>query len=132
MTTNKHEGGIMMRHMQALALAAAMCAALTFTSVAPLAAADTITEANVAEHVASAKTPADHQALATYFNGQASAAGDKAKSHERMLETVKKTGRPSSAWKTHCKSLIKMYKNLQKDFESMAKEHEELAKKAAK
>jgi len=133
MTKGQHGTGTKWARAYALGLAAAMFVVLNLVSMPPLAAADTVTDANVVQLAASAKTAADHEALATYFRNQAAAAGEKVKVHEEVLAAVKKGGgKASSSWKAHCKSLIAMYKDLQKEAESMAKEHESLAKKAGK
>jgi hypothetical protein len=90
-----------------------------------------ITDQNVAERVASAKTAADHQALATFFQAQAAAAGEKVKEHEAMAATSKQLGgKPAQSWAQHCSSLIRSYKTAQKDYEALALEQEKLAKGA--
>lgn len=99
----------------------------------PLAtrAADTgpVTEANVAQRVQAAKTAADHEALAAYFQAQSAAAAQKVKDHEAMLASFNQIGgRPSQVWKTHCESLIKSFRTAAKDYQMLAQEQSTLAK----
>ena len=112
-------------------LAAVAFAALS--SIAVVAIADEVTEQNVAERIAAAKTPQEHEAIATFFKGQAAAAGEKAKEHEAMLGSWKKStsGRSLNVMRQHCEDAIASYKKLQKDYEALADEHEKMAKKAA-
>ena len=110
-------------------------AAVAFVAVSSLAIvtlAQDVTEQNVAERVASAKTAQDHEAIATFFKAQAAKAGEQAKEHEAMVGTWKATtaGRGLYAMRQHCEANIASYKKLQKDYEAMAAEEEKMAKKA--
>jgi len=110
-------------------------AALAFTACSSVAAATLaqgVTDQNVAERVAAAKTAQEHEALATFFKGEAAAAGDKVKEHESMLASWQKTtsGRSIVVMRQHCQNAITSYKRLQKDYQAMAEEQEKLAKEA--
>jgi len=111
-------------------LAALALAALS--SLAAVAIAEDITDQNVAERVATAKTAPEHDAIAAFFKAQATAAGDKVKEHEAMLATWEKgtSGRSIIVMRQHCQDAIASYKKLQKDYAAMAAEQEALAKKA--
>lgn len=111
-------------------LAAVAFAALS--SIAAVAIADDVTDQNVAERIAAAKTPQEHEAIATFFKGQAAAAGEKVKEHQGMLASWKKatSGRSLNVMRQHCEDAITSYKKLQKDYEALADEHEKMAKKA--
>lgn len=114
-----------------MTVVAALCIALILAQVSPAPAADAVTDDNVAERVASAQTAADHEALAAYFRGEAAKAGEKAKVHEDMLNSLRKVGgRTWPSWKTHCENLIKRFKEAQKDAQELAAEHERMAKEA--
>ena len=90
-----------------------------------------MTADNVAQLVAEAKTPEEHEALATYFRGEAAANAAKVKQHEAMIASYKKTGgRPYQLWKQHCDTLIHSYRQAQQENEKLAAEHEKLAKEA--
>ena len=105
----------------------ALCATLLGSAVVPGVAVAQVTEANVGQMMASAKTPADHQALADYFKAQAANAAQKVKEHETWLSDLKKSG--SGGGKAyanslaHCQTLIASYRKLQKSYEAMAEEH---------
>jgi len=110
-------------------------AALAFAacgSVATVALAQNVTAQNVAERVTAARTGQEHEALASFFKGQAASAGEKVKEHETMLASWQKTtsGRSIVVMRQHCQDAITSYKKLQKDYEAMANEQEKLAKEA--
>jgi hypothetical protein len=115
--------------MRGLMAAVALVAVSSLATVAP---AQDVTEGNVAERVAAAKTAPEHEAIAAFFKAQATAAGDKVKEHEAMLASWEKgtSGRSLSVMRQHCQDAIASYKKLQKDYTAMAAEQETLAKKA--
>ncbi len=118
------------RSLSRLAIAGAVALGLALAGVAH--AQEPITEANVAQHIATAKTAADHQAIANFYKAQAAAAGEKVKMHEAMDAAYKsgQTGKTEARFHEHCKDLISSYKKEQKDNLELAKEHEEMAAKA--
>ena len=90
-----------------------------------------VTEQNVTQRISTAKTAADHQALAAYFKAQAATAAQKVKDHQAMLASFKKIGgKPGQVWESHCQSLIKTYGTQAKDYEKLADEQDTLAKEA--
>lgn len=101
---------------------------LALGAIARPAGADTVTDDNVAQLVQSAKTSADHQALADYFNAKAAAAGASAKKHEGMLSVMQ--GKPRELWRSHCKSLVRTFHQQQADYQALAKQQTKLAKQA--
>jgi hypothetical protein len=109
-------------------------AAVAFSLVlATGAGAAPITADNVNEHIAAAKTAADHEAIASYFRGLAAEQGDRVKRHEAMLASYKKVGgKPYVNVIPHCEAIIAKSRELQQDYLEMAKLHDELAKGAAK
>jgi hypothetical protein len=107
-------------------------ALLGFGSLAPHVSAQ-ITDANVGQMMASAKTAAEHQALASYFKAQAAAAEQKVKEHEAWLADLKRAGGGGKAYANslpHCETLIASYRKTQQSYLSMAAEEEKLAKSA--
>jgi hypothetical protein len=93
------------------------------------AAGTAITNENVAQHIAAAKTAADHQALAAYYRSQASAAADEVKSHQAMLKSYDNVqGRSKVVMREHCERLIQSYSKEQKQYEDLTHDHEQLAK----
>lgn len=97
-----------------------------------VAGAAEITDENVAEHVVTAKTAAEHQALATFFRAKAVEEGERVKRHEKMLAHYKQGGgKPYLHMTQHCEDIIATARKLQKDYEMLAAAHEESAKTAA-
>lgn len=111
-------------------------AALTvlFVGIPHLAHADAVTDANLAAKIESAKTPADHEAIAQYFTAKAVESDKAAAMHESMLKTFKTEGgkpvggKPYEVWQSHCKSFIADYKEMAADYRNLAALHEAMAK----
>ena len=116
----------MLRLQPTRLLIAAFAVALTCGGLVPAVLADAITDDNVAEMVEMAKTPADHEALATYFNAKSEAALAAVKRHEKMSNAFSGKQRPS--WEAHCSGLIRGFKEQAKDYAALAKEQAALAK----
>jgi YHS domain-containing protein len=101
----------------------------------PAARADeagAITENNVDARIETAKSAAEHEALAAHFRAQAKESTEKVKQHQEMLASFKKVGGKleqnwKQHWKQHCESLIASYRRQAKDYESLAKTQENLA-----
>jgi hypothetical protein len=90
---------------------------------------------DILQKVQSAKTPADHEAIAAYYDQQAAAAKKKAAEHEKMAATY--TGGGTSIGKgypaampQHCQALAKSYNDEAAHYAAMAQAHRELAKSA--
>jgi hypothetical protein len=74
--------------------------------------------------MASAKAPADYQALAAYFNAQAADAAAKVKSHEAMLVSLKSSGGKGAAnFAPHCETLVTSFKEAQKQYQALAAQY---------
>lgn len=103
--------------------------ALTF-AVPPVRADVTID--NVSVSITNAKTAADHESIAKYFEGQAADARQRAEAHKAMLKSYERfgTGKEQVKHATHCQDAIRSYENLAKDYDALAKEHMEMAKGA--
>jgi len=114
------------RRRQRRSIWSVIALASTFVLTAPPAAtqAGTITEANFPTYIASAKTAADHKALATFFLAQATASRERAKRHELMLERHRRTGGKPYLWmKDHCQRLIGIYQQAEKEYRGLAEAH---------
>lgn len=109
----------------------AMVLAFAIAPVGP-AFSETVTEANVAQAIASAKTAEDYQALAAYFHAHAAAAGENVKLHQAMLQSWEKSvsGKSLEHMRQHCRDLIESYRKLQKENEALARQYESMAKGA--
>ncbi|MGH7789936.1 MAG: hypothetical protein ACRERC_23920 [Candidatus Binatia bacterium] len=123
MTTADHA---MLRCAATRLLVGALAVALMCGGLAPAALADAITDDNVAEMVEAAKTPADHEALAAYFNAKSEQALASVKRHEKMSNAFSGKQRPS--WEAHCSGLIRGFKEQAKDYAALAREQAALAK----
>jgi ribulose kinase len=89
--------------------------------------------ADIAEMISSAKTPADHEAIAGYYEGQAKEARQKAEEHRKMGETYKKGGGALAAkthFHEHCEALARSYTAEAKEYEALAAAHRDMAKHA--
>ena len=108
---------------------------LTFgiAGILPTTWAPTAQAAGIEEKIAAANTPADHEAIAAYYDGEAKEAQDKADEHKKMGEAYKKGG-GSYANKTHfhehCEALARNYAADAKEYRALAAAHRDMAKKA--
>ena len=105
------------------AVAAVFVATTTFTAFAG-------EKKSVDAMIESAKTPADHKALAAKFEQAASDATAQAEMHRKMGDSYKKTGGVAIAkWKLdeHCSALVAKYEALAKENSEMAKAHQQMA-----
>jgi hypothetical protein len=98
--------------------------------VGPAAAADAT---EIEQLVAKAKTRADHEKIAAYYEAQAAAARADAEIHKRMLESYRKAGGALiEKWHLdhHCTSLIKDYEGAANMNTAMAEAHRKMAAEA--
>ena len=97
--------------------------------------------ADLPKAIESAKTAADHEAIATYFEEQAKEARATAKRHQEMGAIYKKESSPApksggaahlfhTQMGEHCDDLATKYEKVAKDYEAMAAEHRAQAKAA--
>jgi hypothetical protein len=98
----------------------------------PVSRAIAADETDIAQKVQAAKTPADHEAIAKYYDGQAAEARKKAAEHKRMGDSYRgsstgKAGSPSSM-PYHCDALSKAFESQAAEYEGMAQTHRDLAK----
>jgi hypothetical protein len=87
---------------------------------------------SIEQMVTDAKTPADHEALAAYYEKEAQEAHQKHAEHlqlkaayAKMPHLASKTGLPS-----HCDSIAKNYDQTAKEYEALAKAHRQMATSA--
>jgi hypothetical protein len=106
--------------------ASALGAMLLIGGLSATAHGDTVTDQNVATAIASAKTPADHQALADYFVSKAEAAQKNVEEHKNMAGGF--SGKAQGRMAKHCQTLINTYKQQAKEYTALAKEQAALAK----
>ena len=89
-----------------------------------------VTDDNIVERVTMMKTPADHQAIAAYYQVQATAAAGEVKRHEAMVKAY--GGNGMKAMNSHCEILLQAARQEQAQDEALAKEHADMAIAAAK
>jgi hypothetical protein len=108
---------------------------LTFAGVV---AAHALDSADLPKAIENAKTPADHEAIAAYFDEQAKEARATADMHRQMGGAYRKRpptspkGGGSDTFGTrmrgHCEDLVSKYEQVAKDDEAMAAAHRAEAK----
>jgi len=96
---------------------------------------------NLPEMIATAKTPADHEALAAWYEQQADAAKKQVALHERMIERYeiapyaeyyKGTHHDTPGFVMQCEALIRANQQAEKDFMALAALHRQMAADAKK
>jgi hypothetical protein len=87
---------------------------------------------NIEQMITTAKTPADHEAIAAYYDQEAQAAHKKHEEHLQLKASYEKI--PHLASKTslpwHCSTIATNYQKTAKEYEALAKLHREMAKTA--
>ena len=88
-----------------------------------------VSDDNVGQMVANAKTPADNEAIAAYYEQQAAEAKKKADLHRRMAETYRKLQIPKPVYMAEmCDGMAKLWEKIASDDERLVKAHREMAK----
>ena len=84
------------------------------------------------QKIESAKTRADHEALAAFYEQEAKTAQAKVEEHKQMAKAYGKIGHlvEKHNMLQHCDRLVKKYKDVAKENLALAKLHRELAAKA--
>jgi hypothetical protein len=87
---------------------------------------------SIEQMIAEAKTPADHEAIAIYYEKEAQEAHQKHAEHQQMSDSYAKV--PVLKTKTgavaHCNTIAKNYEKIAKEYETLAKLHKDMAKSA--
>lgn len=85
----------------------------------------------IEQRILDAKTPADHEALAVYYDKEAKDAHAKHATHMKMEEYYKKNpALNKSGFSTHCDIIAANYEKAAKEYEALAKLHRDTAKAA--
>lgn len=116
-----------MKHL--VMMASAAVAALMLSGGAWAADAAVVTPAQIE----SAKTPADHEAIAAAYDKEAAQLESMAKKHETMVGTYRamatgSKGADSAAMASHCGKLVTEYKAAAQENRSLAAAHRQMAK----
>jgi hypothetical protein len=121
----------MSRLQRCVGLVALVLAALSLAATRSFAAEDF----DVDKAIATAKTPADHEVIAAYYDKEAAEAQAKADSHSKMGEDYKKAGSALVAKlhiEQHCERLAKSYATAADEAKALAAAHRAMAKQAEK
>jgi plasmid stabilization system protein ParE len=114
-----------------LAAGLVLLAAAALPTVRAGAQQPAVTDDNLDQMIASAKAPADHEAIAAYYEKEAADAKGKADLHRRAAESYRKlnlTKPPGMA--NMCDRVVGMWDKLAADASKLAKDHHEMAKNA--
>ena len=107
---------------------------LGIAGILPTTWAPTAHAADIDAQIAAAKTPADHEAIAAYYDGEAKEAQAKADEHKKMEKAYSMSGIGNQATKTHfhqhCETLIRAYESEAKEYTALAAAHRQMAKTA--
>jgi hypothetical protein len=109
--------------------------ALLVAGVLSLSAARALAEEgqDIEQEIANAKTAADHEKIASFYDGEAKSAESKADEHDRMAASYKKAGGGVIVklhLDQHCADISKRYREVAKDARNLAAAHREMAKDA--
>ena len=86
---------------------------------------------SIDQMVAEAKTPADHEAIAAYYDKEAQEAHQKHAEHKKLADSYDLTPKlKGGTMSKHCTDAGKKYEGIAKDYEAMAKAHRQMAKSA--
>jgi hypothetical protein len=87
---------------------------------------------SVEQMISDAKTPADHEAIAAYYEKEAQEAHQKHAQHQEYSKSYSTV--PTLKTKTgavaHCNTIAKKYEDIAKEYEALAKLHKDMAKHA--
>ena len=98
----------------------------TFRAIAQSAA---VTDDNLTQSIASAKTAADQEAIAAYYDQEAADAKKKADLHRNTAETYQKLNIAKPVGMVNmCKGLVKYWDKVADQAKDLAKAHREMAK----
>ena len=90
-----------------------------------------VTDDNLDEMITNAKTSADHDTIATFYEEQAASAKQKADLHRRTAETYRKMRIPKPVYMAEmCDGIAAMWDKIAADNSKLAKAHQDMAKKA--
>ncbi len=99
------------------------------TAVPPSARAQ---EHDINEMIANAKSPADHEAIATYYDKAAAEAEAQAQQHKKMADTYSKYRPDYKPLPSHCRAEAKHYEGIATENRALATAHRKMAQEKAK
>jgi hypothetical protein len=114
-----------------LAVGLVLFAATSMTTVRAVAAQE-VTDANLGEMIANAKTPADHEAIAAFYDKEAADAEAKAKLHHAVHKNYESFKMKPTEMAHHCDELGKYFERGAAEAKALAAAHRAMAKEAEK
>jgi hypothetical protein len=89
-----------------------------------------VQEANLEQMITNAKTPADHEAIATYYDREAADNASTAEFHRKLAKAYADLHIKPTDMRHHCEEMAKYFAGVARDAKLLAAEHREMAKKA--
>jgi hypothetical protein len=89
---------------------------------------------NIGKAVTGAKSPADHEAIASYYDRESATAKAKAEEHRKMALTYRHLsipGRVQFPMENHCQQLAQYYEKIATEDAALAAAHRQMAREAA-
>jgi hypothetical protein len=104
-------------------------AAAALPTIRASAQQEVVSDDNLDQMIENAKTPADHEALAAYYDQEAAANEEKAKIHHGTHHAYERFKIKPPDMGPHCDALAKYYQRVANEDKALAAGHRELAKK---
>jgi hypothetical protein len=88
---------------------------------------------DIEKAIAGAKTPADHEAIASYYDKESAAAKAKAAEHHKMAVTYRHLalGKSQSPMESHCQQMVQSFESIATNNAALAEAHRQMAQEAA-
>lgn len=81
--------------------------------------------------ITGAKTPADHEAIASYYDKESATAKAKAGEHLKLMEAYRNiAGKGQFMMPEHCQKLAQNYESIASEYTSLAGGHRQMAREA--
>ena len=81
--------------------------------------------------ITEAKTPADHEAIASYYDKESAAAQTKAEEHRKLEKAYANlAGKGHFRMEDHCQKLAQSYESIATEYTSLAGGHRQMAREA--
>ncbi len=107
-------------------------AATALPTVRASAQQPAVTDDNLEQMIANAKTPADHEAIAAYYDKEAADAEAKAKLHHAVKKNYESFHMKPPDMINHCDQEAKYFKDAADQAKAMAADHRKMAEEAGK
>lgn len=112
------------------AVAGLVLAATALPTIRANAQQNVVTDANLDQSIANAKTPSDHEAIAAFYDNEAAQAADYAKLHHSTHKAYETFKMKPTGMADHCDQLAKSYQRAADEAKALAADHRKMAKEA--